>query len=988
MTLDGRMLFKAKAKVMASEHYNTRLEAELVSRLGVRFVERPSPGDRRPVREIEGVDRRLLEAWSSRRQAIEQRQRRLSARFRTDHGRVPTAIESLALAQQANLETRPAKHEPYAAAEQRAHWRRQACELVGGDVTGDEDLVPGMVSRDVGREGVRGGYVRGYDDGDVPEPVVAARVLDALEASRSTWQIWHVKAEALRQARAAEVSLDRLDGYVANVVRGVLEDLSVRVGSDGDLGEPDALRRPGGASAYTVHGNATYTSTRILEAERGLLDLAVRADGRVIGEGRVRLAVDSAAMEGHALNPSQAEMVRRLATSGSRVQVALAPAGSGKTTTLAVLTRAWEDGGGTVIGLAPTAVAAEELGTATGARGDTLAKLVLELETRDRNTYSAEATIERGLAAQFGPRPLVLIDEAAMASTGDLSTVVTYAIDRGASVRLVGDDQQLGSVAAGGAFRDLAELGQLHGTTVKLTELHRFADQAEAAATLGIRDGDPAALDFYLTHGRVHAGDVDSATDEAYAAWRADVAAGRSSLLLAPGRDMVRDLNERAREERLAALRGPVGREARLADGTSISHGDVVITRQNDRSLRTRSGSWVKNGDRWTVVTVDASGGLIVERIGRHHAKRGARVVLPAAYVREHLQLGYANTIHGAQGATVDTTHTVLASTETRQSLYVAVSRGRQSNHVYLGSPGARLDAVGLDPETTPVEARDILTAILERDGRPQSATTTQHGDAAVELRDAVLRYQDALPTLAEQVLGAGRMRALDEALERWYPGLTSQPAYPGLRGRVALRWADGETPNEVLRAAAWFDGTESLARADDPAAVLAWRVGDGVGLYGDGPLPWLPSIPRAVRDDADAAAYLKRVVSRVGELTERVVDDTTKPSARDSTPWLRAVLEGADLNLIADLAVWRAVEGVPVTDTRPTGPPARGPLREKHQARLDWRLELAQDPNLRPEVEAEMAVARSAAGMRPRAESRTPSLATRESMRPAAPPR
>ncbi len=63
LTLDGRMVFKAK--VMASEHYNTRLEAELTERLGVRFTERPSPQGRRPVREIEGIDTRLLQRWSS-----------------------------------------------------------------------------------------------------------------------------------------------------------------------------------------------------------------------------------------------------------------------------------------------------------------------------------------------------------------------------------------------------------------------------------------------------------------------------------------------------------------------------------------------------------------------------------------------------------------------------------------------------------------------------------------------------------------------------------------------------------------------------------------------------------------------------------------------------------------------------------------------------------------------------------------------------------
>ncbi|WP_431473866.1 AAA family ATPase [Ornithinimicrobium sp. W1665] len=196
-------------------------------------------------------------------------------------------------------------------------------------------------------------------------------------------------------------------------------------------------------------------------------------------------------------------MVRNLATSGCRVQVALAPAGAGKTAALRVLARAWEASGGTILGLAPTAVAAEELGRATGIRADTVAKYL------HQNTDTREgASPEKGSTANFigravGPGTLVLIDEAGMAGTRDLAAVVRHVFDAGGSVRLVGDDQQLAAVAAGGVLRDLAEQGYAHGTTATLTELHRFTDPAEGAATLGIRDGDPAALDHYLDHGRV-----------------------------------------------------------------------------------------------------------------------------------------------------------------------------------------------------------------------------------------------------------------------------------------------------------------------------------------------------------------------------------------------------------------------------------------------------------------------------------------------------
>ena len=125
------MLFKAK--VTASETYNTALEHHLTDRLGVRFAERPNPDPRkRPVREIVGVDPALNERWSARRKVIVVRQGELATRFQQDHGRPPTPVEALQLAQQATLETRNAKHEPRTLAEQRATWHAEAVDVLGG----------------------------------------------------------------------------------------------------------------------------------------------------------------------------------------------------------------------------------------------------------------------------------------------------------------------------------------------------------------------------------------------------------------------------------------------------------------------------------------------------------------------------------------------------------------------------------------------------------------------------------------------------------------------------------------------------------------------------------------------------------------------------------------------------------------------------------------------------------------------------------------
>ena len=333
-------------------------------------------------------------------------------------------------------------------------------------------------------------------------------------------------------------------------------------------------------------------------------------------------------------------------------------------------------------------------------------------------------------------------------------------------------------------------------------------------------------------------------------------------------------------------------------------------------------------------------GSMAAQRDQGRSGRSSVPVTLPAAYVAQHVQLAYASTIHGAQGATVDTTHTVLTGTENRQSLYVALSRGRESNHLYLGPPTAPMDSVGLDVQGPPVGPREVLTEILERDGRLSSATTIARGDVARQLREAVLRYQDALPVLAQQVIGKEPMVALDDAFERWLPGITGQPAYPHLRGQVALRWVDGEVPKVVIDDAMWFTGKVSLAECDDPAAVLAWRTRDG-GLfgYGDGPLPWLPQVPDALRLDPEINQYLGGLADRIGDLKERVVSEARPPSAAEDTPWRRALPPDVDRELAGDLAVWRATHGVPETDARPTGPPIDGHAKAQEQARLTSRL-------------------------------------------------
>jgi conjugative relaxase-like TrwC/TraI family protein len=131
LSIDGRVLFKAN--VAASETYNTAFEQHLRDTLGVRFAERPGTDPaKRPIREIVGVDPRLNQRWSTRRAHINTRRGELAIQFQQDHGRPPTPVEALHLAQQATLETRDAKHEPRPLTEQRSTWLNEAAAVLGG----------------------------------------------------------------------------------------------------------------------------------------------------------------------------------------------------------------------------------------------------------------------------------------------------------------------------------------------------------------------------------------------------------------------------------------------------------------------------------------------------------------------------------------------------------------------------------------------------------------------------------------------------------------------------------------------------------------------------------------------------------------------------------------------------------------------------------------------------------------------------------------
>lgn len=963
MALDGTPLFKAT--VSASEVYNSRIELYLQRDLGVSFSERlQADARKRPVREIDGVSTELMTQWSSRRAAIEDRLGELSKQFYDNHGREPTTGEAFDLAQQATLDTREAKHEPRSYAEQRQAWRDQARRVLGGD-RAISDLV-----HEVTHPRPRTREYPEFTDELCTD--LAGACIETISSTRARWQRPHLRAEAERQLRVRDFAgitdTDELAAAIERIVGTALAaETSVAVSSDaldGDLNEPEVLRRANGESVFVRHDVALHTSTEILAAEHRIVAAAKRSDGRRLDDTTVEIALLEQAANGRELNAGQAAMVRELATSGRRVQLVLAPAGTGKTTAMRTLARAWTDSGGTLIGLAPTAAAAavlrEELDTTT----DTAAKLVqLAQASRDRalaatppsRTVGNPELAAKVAAAQqklsdpayhapkepdwftrIGPDTLVVVDEAGMASTADLDEVIRCVAARGGSVRLVGDDQQLASISAGGVLRDVAhETGAL-----TLSQVVRFSDAAEGAASLALRDGDPAALGFYADHGRIHVESDAVAADDAYLAWLGDRAAGRDTVMLAATRDTVNALNERARADRLAGidprLRGP---ELRLSDGLAASVGDIISTRSNRRDLRLSATDWVRNGDRWRVTHIGADGTLTAA-----HLDLNRHVQLPADYVAEHTTLGYASTIHAAQGMTADTCHVIGSDALDRQLLYVAMTRGRHGNHIYLPTTETDPHNATTPKARHPQTGLETLAAILGRDGTQQSATTAQRDavDPFLRLSRAAAAYDHALGAAAEYTLGATALRDLEHDADTLYSTHTGTPAgtlttcaaWPTLRTHLATLALGGDDPIARLHAAITH---RELATGADPAAVLDWRL-DPTQQHsaGGGPLPWLTRIPAGF-DDPQWAPYLTRRSTLVTDLAAAVTERANAWDATTAPVWARPLLladaeRGGEL--VAELAVFRAARGVDDTDRRPAGPrPDSIALARRHAA-------------------------------------------------------
>lgn len=937
-TLDAAQIYRLNVTI--SEIYNTRLEHHLRADLGVEFAERAGTNpNKRPIREIVGIPAVLIRYWSRRDAAIRTRLGELTVEFHQQLGREPTGAEMWNLSQVATLQTRPAKHLSRSWAEQRRDWRAQASTVLGG-----RTILDRVVATSINRA-------------SPPSPVVdedrvagiAREVVEVVSAQRSVWQHHHIRAETERRIRAL-TDRDTWAGVADAVVVQALSPCHSLARTDPDIAaEPDLaavpapFQRRDGASVYTRSGTQTYTSARQLDIEYRLAELSVQPGARTIDERFVTAAIAAynadPAHAGKKLNAGQAAMVTHFATSAARIAVASAPAGTGKTTAMRVLVDAWHASGGTVLGLAPEAAPAAILAEATGARVETVDRLLHILDQhRPHHDPETVRSADNFFASvpmwvhEIDERTLVIVDEHIKLSDRKRLRLFEFLTARGATIRCVGDDKQLPAIDAGGAGIDTTHTPD----AITLTHVVRFADTAEATAGLALRDGDPSGLGFYLDHQRIHSGSAATIADKAYGAWFADQHTGRDAIMLAPTHDIVTDLNHRARTDRLTRTTESVSATTVLGDGLSASAGDIICTRRNNRRLSLGERDWVRNGYRWHIDTVHPDGSLTVTHL-RSGGRPGNTTVLPPEYVGLHVRLGYAMTIDSAQGTTADTCHTVLTGSESRNQLYVAITRGIHANHLYVPTTidGSEI-SFWTEPAILPRTAVEVLQHILAREATHTSAHTSLRDalDPHHRLGRAVDIYLDAIGVATEHTLGPDALTRLDHDAETLLAGLTDAPAYPTLRQHLAILALAGHNPATALHEA--IDERE-LDTAKDPAAVLDWRLDtSGAHSTGTGPLPWLLGLPQQITDHT-IAAQLRARRRIVADLATQITTDARTWTAASAPVWARPLLGNREL--IAELAVWRAANHVPDTDLRPTGP-TRFPTRERdHQTRLTARV-------------------------------------------------
>jgi Ti-type conjugative transfer relaxase TraA len=648
--LDGRLIY-THAKT-AGYLYQAELRAQLSRRLGVRWT--PVV---RGTAEVIGISGEVIRAFSRRRSDILARM--------AERGE-----SSARAAQVAALDTRRAKDHGVTPAGLLTEWQNRAAalgltseaiaSLVGRSEQPPEALTDTVVARAFA-------------------PLAAPTGLTAHSSTFTRRDVVRALCEQLGPAGDAAAVETAADRFLANPAVVALRTTREPAGGRA------VIRIASGRVVPAVPDECRFSTEEMLATERqvieGCLERNARrrispgdrevtlglGDGSYVVERRPtpvpEAVVDTALRARSSLSEEQREMVRRLTTSHDAVMVVRGHAGTGKTSALDACRQIWERSGRTVIGCALSGRAAAELQAGAGIESTTIDRLLLQCVDH------RQEILPRGDA-------VLVVDEAGMVGTRLLARLLTAAEQADATVVLVGDDHQLPEIDAGGAYHGLCErLG-----SIELSENRRQREEWERQALVLLREGrSPEALAAYVEHGRVVLGPSAECVRARLVAdwWAAEQSGSGDNVMVALRRADVRELNERARALRTAA--GDVTGPTLALPTGAFAAGDRVFTTRNRRPLG------VVNGSRGTVTAVDDHRRTVTVRLDGLQGEPVHTSVLPAEYLEAgHLAHGYAITGHKAQGMTADRAFVLGDEAMYREWGYVALSRGRAENRLYV----------------------------------------------------------------------------------------------------------------------------------------------------------------------------------------------------------------------------------------------------------------------------------------------------------------
>lgn len=667
--------------------------------------------------------------------------------------------------------------------------------------------------------------------------------------------------------------------------------------------------------------DATFTTPELAAIEADLL--AWTADTSIAPT--VATAVLDEIIETRpALTDEQATLVRAVCRSTDPIRVVVGYPGAGKTFAAEAMAEAFRVEGRPVLGCAITAEAADELGRQTGLG-------------RRPGTLGCD-TITRVLAdldhPEYGGLPhgaVVLVDEASTVPHRELHRLARHARAAGGALVLIGDPHQHGAVGPGSFFTWLAR----ERPTGQLTANNRQRDAQERLANVEFRDGRVAdSLARRDAAGRITRAATAAELYERIAAdWYGDWQAGSRDPMIATRNTVREALADAARHHLVAAgeLSGP---EVTI-HGRPFQVGDLIVTRSNNRLLRSAiDPTWfVKNGSRGRIAEIDEESGSLSIDFGGHDDALH-RVEVPLRWAEQtdgdtpHIQYGYAVTDYGVQGRTLDTARAVLDDATTAAGAYVASTRGRHANHLYVVE-GPQADR-GLDADAThdipgnvadrqldhlasQLSAHEPEALIHEVDPRVSQAAalaaTANLGELEARLAGVERRIAAGPPDVSRRLAGAERRHS--DLLARRRVLLTHLDATatpPGelrlldeqlgaLDRRVEdLRVAERDRAEYARRHQQLFDRRDVLrAAVETRTASVRLHAPDLVRLDADGPCT-------AGRRDRWATRDAKEEIALYADRTGRRIDpDTPADHAlgpRPDEPEARLSWERADAAL------------------------------------------------------------------------------------------